>query len=162
MCMYEFVAVDFDGILCVDAFPEIGRPMIRTIEFVKSLAASGSKIILHTCRENGTRKLLDEAVAFCEYHGITLYAVNENPGNRFAETIGLTYRDGRKVFANLYIDDKALNPSVIEWSEIHGNWKKHHMGGIEEFYSCSRCGHVEHSELMWCPRCIARMDGETK
>lgn len=56
---YEFVAVDFDGTLCADAFPEIGEPNRRCIAFVKKLAAEGSKIILHTepfpCLDHDTR-----------------------------------------------------------------------------------------------------------
>lgn len=115
---YEFVAVDFDGTLCADAFPEIGEPNRRCIAFVKKLAANGSKIILHTCRANGTRKLLDEAAAFCKAHEIPLFAVNENPGNTHPARFGLTHSDGRKVYADLYIDDKALNPADISWADI--------------------------------------------
>ena len=63
MRKYEFVAVDFDGTLCADAFPDVGAPNRAVIEYVKRLAA-GSKIILYTSRENGTRKLIDEEVAF--------------------------------------------------------------------------------------------------
>ncbi len=111
---YEFVAVDFDGTLCLNAFPEIGEPNALIISYVKRLAAAGSKIILYTSRENGTRALLDEAVAWCESQRIPLYAVNENPGNPYAETIGLKPTDNRKVYADLYIDDKALNPAQIE------------------------------------------------
>ena len=81
---------------------------------MKRLAADGSKIILYTSRENGTRKLLDEAVAFCKEQGIPLYAVNENPGNPHAAKIGLKPSDGRKVYADLYIDDKAINPAGIK------------------------------------------------
>lgn len=114
MPKYEFVAVDFDGTLCADAFPEVGAPNWAVIAYVKWLAAEGSKIILHTSRENGTRKLLDEAVAFCEEQEIPLYAVNENPGNPHAAKIGLKPSDGRKVYADLYIDDKAINPAEIE------------------------------------------------
>ena len=110
---YEFVAVDFDGTLCADAFPEVGAPNRAVIDYVKRLAADGSKIILYTSRENGTRKLLDEAVAFCKEQEIPLYAVNENPGNPHAAKIGLKPSDGRKVYADLYIDDKALNPAGI-------------------------------------------------
>ena len=65
MPKYEFVAVDFDGTLCADTFPEVGAPNRAVIAYVKKLAADGSKIILYTSRENGTRKLLDEAMAFC-------------------------------------------------------------------------------------------------
>lgn len=114
MSKYEFVAVDFDGTICADAFPEVGAPNRAVIDYVKRLAADGSKIILYTSRENGTRKLLDEAVAFCKEQGILLYAVNENPGNPHAEKIGLKPSDGRKVYADLYIDDKAINPAGIK------------------------------------------------
>jgi hypothetical protein len=114
MSKYEFVAVDFDGTVCADAFPEVGAPNRAVIDYVKRLAADGSKIILYTSRENGTRKLLDEAVAFCKEQGIPLYAVNENPGNPHAAKIGLKPSDGRKVYADLYIDDKAINPAGIK------------------------------------------------
>ena len=114
MPKYEFVAVDFDGILCADAFPEVGALNRAVIDYVKRLAADGSKIILYTSRENGTRKLLDEAVAFCKAQEIPLYAVNENPGNPHAAKIGLKPSDGRKVYADLYIDDKAINPAEIQ------------------------------------------------
>lgn len=114
MPKYEFVAVDFDGTLCADAFPEVGAPNRAVIGYVKRLAADGSKIILYTSRENGTRKLLDEAVAFCKEQEIPLYAVNENPGNPHAAKIGLKPSDGRKVYADLYIDDKAINPAEIQ------------------------------------------------
>ena len=63
---FPYVATDFDGTLCEDNFPEIGKLREKCIEYVKRLAEEGSKIILYTCRENGTRKLLDEAVAFCQ------------------------------------------------------------------------------------------------
>ena len=111
---YEFVAVDFDGTLCRDAFPDIGEPNPVVIGYVKKLAAEGSKIILYTSRENGTRPLLDEAVAFCKAQGIPLYAVNENPGNPYAARFGLKHSDGRKLYADLYIDDKALKVEFPE------------------------------------------------
>lgn len=114
---YEFVAVDFDGTLCTNLFPEIGEPKLLVIGYVKKLAKEGSKIILHTCRENGTRPLLDEAVAFCKAQEIPLFAVNENPGNLHPARYGLSPQDGRKVYADLYIDDKAVNTAEIEAEE---------------------------------------------
>ena len=111
---YEFVAVDFDGTLCENAFPEIGEPRPFVIEYVKRLADTGAKIILHTCRENGARPLLDEAEAFCRAHKIPLYAVNENPGNPYAAENGLEPSAGRKVYADHYIDDKAIHPAQVE------------------------------------------------
>ena len=52
MPKYEFVAVDFDGTLCADAFPEVGAPNRAVIDYVKRLAADGSKIILYTDRKS--------------------------------------------------------------------------------------------------------------
>lgn len=34
-------AVDFDGTLCEDAFPEIGAPRLAVIGFVKAARAAG-------------------------------------------------------------------------------------------------------------------------
>jgi GNAT superfamily N-acetyltransferase len=108
------IAVDFDGTLCVDKFPDIGEPRLIVIEHIKRRAARGQRIILNTCRENGTaRRLLDEAVEFCEAHGIPLYAVNNNPDStRFQELYGTP--PARKVYADLYIDDKAMSATYIE------------------------------------------------
>ncbi len=113
---YEIVAVDFDGTLCKDEFPNIGKPNKAIIKYVKKLAREGSKIILHTCREDGygeNRKLLSEAIDFCKKHEIPIYAVNENPRNEFSEIYNTP--TGRKIYADLYIDDKALNPNDISY-----------------------------------------------
>lgn len=111
---YDTIAVDFDGTLCEYRFPDIGKPKPLVIAFIKQHAARGTKIILHTCRENGTRRaLLNEAVAWCAAHKIPLYAVNENPENTYPEQYGVS-TTGRKVYADLYIDDKARNTADIE------------------------------------------------
>ena len=109
----DVIAVDFDGTLCENEFPEIGKPKPLVIEYIKRQAARGSKIILHTCRENGIRPLLDEARVFCNVYNIPLYAINENPGNPHPRKHGVK-GPGRKVFADLYIDDNAINTSDIE------------------------------------------------
>jgi len=114
---YEFIAVDFDGTLCVNKFPEIGEPKPTVIEYIKKQAARGSKIILNTCRENGTRNLLDEAVKWCAAHGIPLDAVNENPFNKYREEFKTP--PPRKVYADLYIDDKAVNVAEIEQEALY-------------------------------------------
>ena len=112
--VYQTIAVDFDGTLCEDCFPEIGEPKPLVIEYIKRQAAAGAQIILYTCRENGTkRNLLDEALQFCTEQGIELYAVNENPDNTFPEEYG-TSSGKRKVFADIYIDDRAVNESDLE------------------------------------------------
>jgi len=111
---YKTIAVDFDGTLCENNFPDIGAPKPLVIEYIKRQQANGAHIILHTCRENGTRRaLLDEAIQFCGEQGIELYAINENPDSTFPEEYGTGF-DGRKVYADIYIDDKAMNVFDIE------------------------------------------------
>lgn len=116
MAQYQYIAVDFDGTLCVDRFPEIGEPKSTVISFIRRQAAAGAKIILHTCRENGTRRnLLDEAVEWCAAQGVPLFAVNENPDSPYPAQYGTP--KSRKVYADLYIDDRATGPEKIEAEE---------------------------------------------
>jgi hypothetical protein len=109
--MNKIIAVDFDGTLCKDRFPEIGEPKREVIAHIKREAARGAKIILFTCRENGNRPLLDEATGFCRRHGIPIHAVNENINNDYSRQYGSG--SGRKVYADVYIDDKAINPKDL-------------------------------------------------
>ena len=105
---YDYIAVDFDDTLVYDAFPEIGKPRPLVIQYIKEQAAAGVKIILHTCREDDEphgRPLLTEAKEFCRQQGIPIHAVNENPFVAFGK---------RKVYADRYIDDRAVSTSEIE------------------------------------------------
>jgi hypothetical protein len=107
------IAVDFDGTLCKSEFPEIGKPNPRVIKWVRKQSAKGAKIILHTCRENALgRAYLDEAIDFCKRENILIDAVNENPFVVFDEKYGLT-KTSRKIYADIYVDDKAINVKNI-------------------------------------------------
>lgn len=97
------MAVDFDGTLVHDRFPEIGNEREQFVEAVKRLQALGVKTILWTSR---TGKYLDDAVKWCEEHNIVLDAVNEN----LPEVKELAGEDTRKVYADVYLDDKARTP----------------------------------------------------
>lgn len=44
-------AVDFDGTLCENAYPEIGAPNLPLIDKLISRRRLGAKIILWTCRD---------------------------------------------------------------------------------------------------------------
>ena len=92
-------AVDFDGTLFENTYPEIGAPRYDVIEYVKIQRKAGARLILWTCR-NGD--LLNAAVKRCEEVGLIFDAVNEN----LPEVIEEFGSDTRKVFANVYIDDR--------------------------------------------------------
>lgn len=103
----RIIAVDFDGTLVEDRFPEIGEPIMRVWEQLIFEQERGSKIILWTCR-NG--KALEEAVKFCsEKMNFHFDAINEN-----LDEIKVLYGgDTRKVFADEYWDDKACYGHLV-------------------------------------------------
>ena len=45
------IAIDFDGCLCKDEFPDIGTPNWETIREANRLQNNGACLILWTCRE---------------------------------------------------------------------------------------------------------------
>lgn len=99
------IAVDFDGILCENKFPEIGTPNYDVISSIRELMDMGHEVVLWTTR-NGEE--LDKAVAWCEDRGLHFCSVNEP-----APSNDEMYRDkyptqSRKVYADVYIDDHNL------------------------------------------------------
>ena len=94
-------AIDFDGTLCENAWPEIGEPKQSIIDYCKDLHIHGHKLILWTCRE---RELLMQAVAWCAEHGLWFDAINSNLPERMKEW----GTDPRKIGADFYLDDRSL------------------------------------------------------
>ena len=70
----KIIAVDFDGCLAVNKWPEIGAPIESTIQKLKSEQANGAKVILWT---NRVGEPLEKAVQFCKEQGIHLDEVNK-------------------------------------------------------------------------------------
>lgn len=98
--MSKIIAVDFDGTLCENKWPEIGEPNEELIEYLKDRQKVGDKLILWTCR---AEELLKEAVYWCLDKELVFDAVNEN----LPETIKWMGGDTRKIFADEYIDDRS-------------------------------------------------------
>lgn len=48
----SLVAVDFDGTLCRDAYPDIGEPNTQLIEALRLFRACGGRLALWTCRRD--------------------------------------------------------------------------------------------------------------
>lgn len=109
------IAIDFDGVLCTDEYPEIGAPNWLVIREAATLRKSGACLILWTCRE-GQR--LQEAVDACKGWGLEFDAVNENPPF-FRD---LWQNDCRKVGADEYWDDRSVyvGPGK-EFRHLHGS-----------------------------------------
>jgi trehalose-6-phosphatase len=98
------IAVDFDGTLCENKYPEIGEPRHDVLdELVRLQREERVKLILWTCR---TEEQLDEAVEWCAGQGLYFDAVNENLPEINAKW---DKPAGPKVSAHLYLDDLAIN-----------------------------------------------------
>lgn len=116
------IAVDFDGTLCENEYPEIGKPNRKMIDYLKERQQDGAKLVLWSCRID---ELLDNAVRWSRNQGLIFDAVNEN----LPEIIAEFGTDTRKVFANEYIDDR----NDLEWSKpFHGDDDEDSMLGWAE------------------------------
>ncbi len=102
----RIIAVDFDGTLCTDSYPQIGMPNMPLIRFLRRAREQGNRVILWTCRCGGA---LGEALAWCRGYGLEFDAVNEN----VPEIMEWYGTESRKISADLYIDDKACAPWCV-------------------------------------------------
>lgn len=103
------IAVDFDGTLCENTFPYIGKEIPGIIDDLINLQhLHGAKLILWTCRRD---ELLRVAVEWCAERGLVFDAVNGN----LPENIKKYGGDTRKVSADYYIDDR--NAVISELTE---------------------------------------------
>ncbi len=116
----KIIAVDFDGTLCENKWPEIGAANDELIEYLKKRQASGDKIILWTCRVG---ELLQQAVRFCYNRGLIFDAVNEN----LPETLEWMNDDSRKIFANEYIDDRSVPIDICREKSSMERWAENEV-----------------------------------
>lgn len=116
---FKIIAVDFDGTLCENKWPEIGEPNKEVIDYLKKQKDAGARIILWTCR---TKDKLTNAITWCSGQGLEFDAVNQN----IQEAIEKFGEDTRKVFANEYIDDRMCEkfelPYVTEEKADSQSW----------------------------------------
>ena len=99
--MRKAIAIDFDGCLCENNWPEIGAPHMEVITAAIDEKNNGAALILWTCRVG---EKLGEAVAWCAGFGLEFDAVNAN----LPERIAAYQNDCRKVNADEYWDDRAV------------------------------------------------------
>lgn len=99
------VAVDFDGVLCYNQFPEIGPPNYDVISLVREIIDNGHEVVLWTTR-NGAE--LEAAVKWCEDRGLHFCAVNNPAPSNHEEYKDRYPTPSRKIYADIYIDDHNL------------------------------------------------------
>jgi len=101
------LAVDFDKTLSFSNYPDVGDPNTSLFQRLINLQRKRWVIILWTCR---CGEPLKEAVKFCIDNGLTPDYVNENA----PEAVTEYGSDSRKVYADLYIDDKCCGVKSVE------------------------------------------------
>lgn len=103
------IAVDFDGTIVEDKYPDIGKPMPFAFDALIRLQKMGHRLILWTYRTDNSLK---EAVDFCHKNGIEFYAVNHNhPEEVYSSAIP------RKLQVDLFIDDRNVG-GFLGWGKI--------------------------------------------
>jgi len=95
------IAIDFDGCLCENDWPDVGDPHWSVIHDALEAKASGAKLILWTCRDGEDLKVAIEA---CKSWGLEFDAVNDN----LPELKKLWENNPRKIAAKEYWDDRAV------------------------------------------------------
>ena len=91
------IAVDFDGTLQYSR----GEANTALISKLRKEQRQGNTVILWTCREGESLK---KAMIFLRKNGFIPNFVNQNP----PEVIKRMGNNPRKVYADVYIDDKAI------------------------------------------------------
>ena len=124
------VCVDFDDTLFSGSWDTVGTPVMPVILQTKKFCDHPNcSVILWTCREE---RLLADAIKRCEKFGIKFDAVNTDTFESLQwnmTNFGMLGRcGGRKVFADLYVDDKSpgsivyflsLDPEVA-YQQVNG------------------------------------------
>lgn len=106
------IAIDFDGTIVENKYPDIGEERPFAIETLKMLIRDHHRIVLWTCREG---QLLDEAIGWCRERGVEFYAVNHDYPE---ETTDNNPYFTRKLKADIFIDDRNLG-GLPDWGTIY-------------------------------------------
>jgi len=117
------IAIDFDGTIVEDAYPEIGDPKIFAFETLKEMQKGHNQLILWTSREGDE---LEEAVDFCRKNGVQFYAVNNSyPEEKYDENIS------RKINCEVFVSHKNIG-GLMGWGETWQEIKK--ISGEDKLY----------------------------
>lgn len=106
------IAVDFDGTIVTHEYPKIGKEIPFATQTLKMLAKDGHRLILWTVREG---RLLEEAVKWCNEHGVDFYAVNKDYPE---EELDNNNHYSRKLKADIWIDDRNVG-GLPDWGTIY-------------------------------------------
>ena len=154
---YKIYAIDFDGTIVTNAWPNIGKPNMELIKFIKEIQAKGDKWILWTMRSGSQ---LVDAIQYCSAHDLVPDAVNDN----LPELIRAYNNNPRKVYADYYIDDHnmyipQLSTEYVELIKKASNIR-HKISKLDQILkNCKKTCKLWES-LQVCPQEKLRADNE--
>ena len=154
--MRKIIAIDFDGCLCSNAFPEIGTPHWEIITRAAQERADGAALILWTCRV-GQR--LQEALEACARWGLQFDAVNDNLPEMVQHFGG---SNCRKVVASEYWDDHAVLAGGVQAACPLCHGKRLASVGMDEhgvYLAGGLSTPPEDERLAYCPKCGRPLKG---
>lgn len=102
-------AIDFDGTIVKDEYPEIGEPIPEAIETIRKVKKMGHKIIIWSCR---VEPQLTQMRNYLISNDIPFDLINENCPLK----ISYYNNDTRKIGADYYIDDKMVGK--WNWQDV--------------------------------------------
>ena len=106
------IAVDFDGTIVEDRYPDIGPEKPFATETLRMLIEKGHLLVLWTVRQGPD---LDKAVQWCHERGVDFYAVNKDYPE---ETQQGNNRYSRKLKVDIFIDDRNVG-GIPDWGTIY-------------------------------------------
>ncbi len=116
------IAVDFDGTIVEDCYPEIGDPKIFAFETLIEFQKHNHQLILWTTR---TGNELKQAVDYCKSNGVEFYAVNASyPEEQF---VG---KASRKINCDVFLSEKNIG-GMPGWGETWQELKEMTGQGLE-------------------------------
>tara|TARA_B110001452_G_C14880718_1_gene307900 strand:+ start:113 stop:514 length:402 start_codon:yes stop_codon:yes gene_type:complete len=122
--MKKFIlAIDFDGTVAEDSFPEVGALIKDADTIIRKLKQDGHDIIINTCR---TGKYEGLAEYFLIKNKIPFDYINSN----LPRVIDFYKQDCRKVSADYYIDNRNIG-GLPSWKEIYEIISADAKSGVE-------------------------------
>jgi hypothetical protein len=117
------IAVDFDGTVIPEGLYPNGSHhtgLYHAVAVLQSWNRKGYDIVLHTCREGLG---LHNAIRWFKLHDVELAAVNSSPRSWLWQHEMNVLTFSRKVFANIYIDDRGIgvpldDEGLLDWFKV--------------------------------------------
>lgn len=111
------IAVDFDGTIVEDRYPDIGPEKTFATDTLRMLQQEHHQLILWTVREG---RLLEKAVEWCHERGVDFWAVNSDYPEEKPSDRNFT----RKIKADYFIDDRNIG-GLLDWGQIYAIIHQH-------------------------------------